>query len=430
MKLSVKQTRALDYIEDSITNYILYGGAAGGGKSYLIAYSALKISLLYPGSVVGIGRKELKRLKQTTLVSFFRVAKAQGVEHTYRYNASSSEINFYNGSKILLMDLAHKPADPDFESLGSTEFSIFFIDEAGEIMERCYNILKTRVRYNLPYGIPKVVMCANPSKNFLKREFVDSWRDGNLKKNYAYIPASVTDNANLEKSYVEVMEALEGIDRERLLLGNWDYNDGDLDLVTWESIQDIFENIPNKDGRNYLSADIATYGVDKFIIMFWEGLNISKVYVIAKSEGDKIVNKLKEKMSYHKVTSSKLVFDGDGVGSMLGGFFRNARRFQNGGKPLKDSRILQKKDRLEYANLKTQCAYKLAEYIRQGFITCSDKRYKKEIEQELQQLQRTRVDDDVKLYIKSKEDIKASLGRSPDFLDAMLMRMHFEIKRR
>jgi len=70
MKLNIKQTRALDYWEDDITTEILYGGAAGGGKSILGAYALAKSAMRYPETRWLMGRESLKTLKETTLQSF------------------------------------------------------------------------------------------------------------------------------------------------------------------------------------------------------------------------------------------------------------------------------------------------------------------------------------------------------------------------
>ena len=78
MELSIKQTIALDLLEDKSTNEILFGGGAGGGKTALGCYWQLKQRLKYPNTRGLIGRAVLKTLKETTLVSFFQVAKMQG----------------------------------------------------------------------------------------------------------------------------------------------------------------------------------------------------------------------------------------------------------------------------------------------------------------------------------------------------------------
>jgi len=106
-------------------------------------------------------------------------------------------------------------------------------------------------------------------------------------------------------------------------------------------------------------------------------------------------------------------------------------RFQNGAKTIRDvsDAFYTKNLKREYENLKTQCAYKAAQIIRNAGMTCTDHRYKGKMEQELQQLQRSKVDSDTNLFIKSKEEIKKSLGRSPDFLDNIIMRAFFEIRR-
>ena len=75
MELTIKQTKALDYLEDKVTNEVLFGGGAGGAKSVLGCYWQLKNRLKYPGTRSIIGRSKLKTLKETTLQSFFGCVK-------------------------------------------------------------------------------------------------------------------------------------------------------------------------------------------------------------------------------------------------------------------------------------------------------------------------------------------------------------------
>ena len=91
MELSIKQTTALDLLEDTRTNEVLFGGGAGwgGGKTALGCYWQLKMRLKYPNTRGLIGRAVLKTLKETTLVSFFQIAKMQGLEANkhFKFNA-------------------------------------------------------------------------------------------------------------------------------------------------------------------------------------------------------------------------------------------------------------------------------------------------------------------------------------------------------
>jgi phage terminase large subunit len=105
MKLNKKQTIALDYLEDNITEEVLFGGAAGPGKSLLGCYWQLKNRLKYPGSHGLIGRAVMKTLKDTTLKTFLEVASKQGLKRGRHYQLTSSQdkenpncIEFFNGS--------------------------------------------------------------------------------------------------------------------------------------------------------------------------------------------------------------------------------------------------------------------------------------------------------------------------------------------
>lgn len=99
------------------------------------------------------------------------------------------------------------------------------------------------------------------------------------------------------------------------------------------------------------------------------------------------------------------------------------RGFSNGGKVWNNE---------NYANLKTQCAYKTASDINDGLygFRCElDENTKEQVRQELEQLQNAAPDKDGKLTIKKKEDIKRDIGRSPDFSDAIIMRKYFDLFR-
>jgi len=85
-----------------------------------------------------------------------------------------------------------------------------------------------------------------------------------------------------------------------------------------------------------------------------------------------------------------------------------------------------------YRNLKSQCYFLLAKYINEKKISCfKDVRVetKQFIIEELEQVKRKNIDKDGKLEIVAKEDVKELLGRSPDFSDAMMMRMYFEVNK-
>ena len=112
MNLTKKQTQALDYLEDSTTNELLFGGGAGGAKSFLGCLWIILSCLKYDGTRWVIGRSKLKALKETTLNTFFEVAKMLGMsagEH-YVYNAMSGTIKI-GQSEVILKDLFHYPSD-------------------------------------------------------------------------------------------------------------------------------------------------------------------------------------------------------------------------------------------------------------------------------------------------------------------------------
>ncbi|MEK6883938.1 MAG: hypothetical protein AABY22_30185, partial [Nanoarchaeota archaeon] len=62
-----KQIRASEFWKDEVTEEILYGGAKGGGKSYLGASLIFGDALIYPETHYFIARQELIDLRKYTI---------------------------------------------------------------------------------------------------------------------------------------------------------------------------------------------------------------------------------------------------------------------------------------------------------------------------------------------------------------------------
>ena len=129
MKLLAKQEHAVWFLKDNVTEEVLYGGAAGGGKSALGCLWLMEMCLKYPGTRWLMGRSKLKTLKETTLNTFFELATLLKLSGQFSYKSAQHVIYWNNGSEIILKDLFHYPADPNFDSLGSLEIKGDFIDE-------------------------------------------------------------------------------------------------------------------------------------------------------------------------------------------------------------------------------------------------------------------------------------------------------------
>ena len=427
MELSIKQTIALDLLEDKTTNEILFGGGAGGGKTALGCYWQLKQRLKYPNTRGLIGRAVLKTLKETTLVSFFQVAKMQKLESGkhYKYNGQMSQIELFNGSVILLKDLYAYPSDPNFDELGSLEITDAFIDEANQIEDKARNIIKSRIRFQLDENdlIPKVLYTCNPSKNWTYSEFYKPQVDNTIAPNKRFVASLIDDNPFISKHYKENLLTLDTVSKERLLFGNWEYSNDPSTLIDYDKILDAFNSGYLPIGPRYISCDVARFGSDSTVIGIWDGLRVKLHQYNGKSVVE-VANIIKQFQAEFQIPNSQVVVDSDGVGGGVADMIAGCKNFVNNSSPLENPTTRQKEN---FDNLKSQCYYKLADYINDNkiFINASGT-IKEKIVQELEQVKQKSVDNDGKKGIIPKDKVKALIGRSPDFSDCLAMRMVFE----
>jgi len=428
-KTFTKQKDAFIGLTDRITTELMFGGGAGGSKSYTGWMWVTMMSLCYPETHYFVGRNTLKDIMLYGMQTFTEIKNFLHLEKDldYKINGQYNYIEFKNKSKIYMLECKRKPSDTDFHGLGSSLFTSGFIEEAGEVHYDAYDTLCSRVgRWNNDkYGIlGKIFITCNPAKNWLYTFFYRKSIDKTLPENQGYIPALAKDNPYCPAEYVDRLSRLgDKNKRERLYLGNWDYDDDPSALCGWDAICDIFTNDHVIGGQKYISADLAMQGRDKFIAGYWEGNRCTVSIDKGKSTGKSIELDLKELKDSKGVGNSNIVADSDGLGAYLESYINNIKTFHGNTTP---------KNKKEFNNLKSECAFKLAELInnREIKIICSQFQ-QEEIKKEISAcLKRDNLDnDEQKKKLISKDKMKESLGHSPDYLDMLLMKMIFEVKK-
>jgi hypothetical protein len=419
MKLLPKQKNAVKYLKDSITTEVLYGGAAGGGKSALGCLWLIESSQKYIGSRWLMGRSKLKNLKETTLNTFFELSSKLDISNQFSYNAQSGIINWNNGSQIILKDLFHYPSDPNYDSLGSLEITGAFVDECNQVNYKAWQIVKSRCRYKLTeFGlIPKVLGTCNPAKNWTYSEFYKP-KDKGINK--VFIQSLPLDNPHLPKSYLESLLSLDKTSKERLYYGNWEYDDDPSTLIDFDAILDYFNPIHIKRTSNmYMTIDVARKGKDKTVFRIWDDHICIKRIAIPITKVNEVVDKAKELMQTYAVPLSHVIADEDGVGGGVVDYL-NCYGFVNGSRPLYNG---------NYTNLKTQCSVLMAQSIQERKFgeLVENKEIKDLVAEEFEQIKYRNIDKDGKIEIEPKELIKEKIGRSPDDWDSIMMRYYFEL---
>jgi len=417
-----RQAEALQYLSnDSSVNYVLYGGAAGGGKTMLGCTWQILRRLKYPGTRGLIGRAKLDTLKKTTVATFLEVANMIGLVagKDFTYNQQSHIIKFMNGSEIILADLFLYPSDPYMTDLGGLEITDFLIDEAAEVSEKAFNIVSSRVRYKLNEFnlVPKGLITCNPSKNWIYNQFYLPYKNESLPEYKAFVQALPGDNLYLPESYVTSLTRLPEVDRKRLLEGDWEYDNSADRLYQYEELMRCFRESAEQGKEMYLTGDIARLGKDRTVLCVWNGFNCIDIVVLSQKRIDETKREVQRLMSQYNIKLSNVLVDEDGVGGGLVDSLR-CRGFQNGSKAVRGS---------HYQNLKADCYFKLGELIDKNQIILPI-RYQEDIVKELELIRRVNPDADGKLKVTSKETISQRTGGlSPDFADAIMMRAYFDL---
>lgn len=236
MELNLTVTaRQKEFIKAS-ADEVLFGGAAGGGKSYGQLTDALLYALKYPGSQQLILRRTFPDLERSLILAHFKFYPLRG--GIYKYNSSAHRGKFQNGSTIEFGYLDH---EKDVYQYQGAEYDTIRFDELTHFTETMYLYLVGRLRGVNSY--PKQIKSsANPGgigHTWVKARFIDIGAPNEVhtvtddqsgtQSTRLFIPSRVTDNSALMASdpeYIKRLERLPEKERRALLYGDWDLFDG------------------------------------------------------------------------------------------------------------------------------------------------------------------------------------------------------------
>ena len=231
------------------TKHVGFGGARGGGKSWVVRDKAKRLSLRYgrpnpnsQGIKILIVRRTFPELVNNHIT--FLQTELYGIA---KYNESKKVFTFFNGATI---KFGYCNSDKDLDQYQGAEFDIIFLDEATQLKEEWIKKITACLRgvNDFPKRIYYTCNPGGVSHGYFKRLFIDKqYEAGEYPEDYTFIQSLVTDNKALMASqpdYIKQLEALPPKLREAWLYGRWDIFEGQFfeDFRTTPDIQKCAES--------------------------------------------------------------------------------------------------------------------------------------------------------------------------------------------
>lgn len=243
LNLNYSPTKKQQMFHESTADRILYGGAAGGGKSYAMCWDALLRCLIWEGTDAYMFRRTYPMLEKTLIKTMQEIVpKGLG-----KYVGDKHEYRLANGSTIYFCYCDNEGTD--LNNYQGAQIDWLYFDELTHFTKGMYDFLVTRLRTEkqdgsaLPYE-PSVHCASNPGgagHSWVKQMFVDRTDNGEKivrdviyddvrKKKMVirtqYIPATAYDNPYLQDNYIFNLLQKPKALREALLYGKWDAFEG------------------------------------------------------------------------------------------------------------------------------------------------------------------------------------------------------------
>lgn len=411
MKINIKRPNLTTYQKDFLYNdsrFTITEASTKAGKTFSHVYWIYERAH-EPWNKPNYNHWWVAPVYSQAKIAFKRLRVKLGNTGVYKINESNLTIKCPNGVYIHF-----KSADKPDNLFGEDVYSIVF-DEAPRAKVDAFYALRSTI--TATKGVMKLIGNFGGVSNWMHQLKEKALKD----KEYSYhkvtawdaVEAGILDREEIEQAQKDLPPKI----FKQLYLA--EAQESEDQLISFEAMANMWTNTHAKTGKRYITADIALHGSDKFQIYVWDGFVIIDSLTVDKCEADEVERLLKEISEKHSVGRSNIVYDADGLGSFLRGYLRGARPFNNGAKPINKN---------NYKNLKSECGYEFAKIVNDNQVYINCELDKSELLKELECLQSYALDNDGKIQLMPKAKIKEVIGHSPDKLDALIMRMIFELQ--
>lgn len=239
----------------------------------------------------------------------------------------------------------------------------------------------------------------------------------------------------------------EAITRE--LLGVWRKFEDDEEIISAKMLDDIFENIPQTNGKGYrwITCDVAMEGGDKFIIWVWDDWHVIDIIVKQNISAPEILNLIRATAKKYGISNNRIIYDAIGMGEFLGsrykdkGFIPNSIPYKSNESP-KDKNVffdLNAELLNEYRIKIIDKQISFSEEVLNKVISIKDKGGKIILQRTISEILqherkamrwlKTGNSMSGKLRVITKKEMRKIIGGSPDLTDALRQRLYGERKK-
>ena len=211
--------------------YCGYGGARGGGKSWVLRIKAALLANRYgapnswsEGIKICIVRRTLVDVRNNHIIPMRIMLRGLA-----KFNQAERTFYFPNGATIHFEYYDHEGDSNHFQGV---EYDVIFVDEATQMEEQWLKIIAASCRgaNDFPHRIYYTCNPGGPGHQYIKRIFIDRlYKDDEDPEDYDFVQAKVTDNTvlmEMDPTYIGFLKNLPPKLRKAWLDGDWDIYEG------------------------------------------------------------------------------------------------------------------------------------------------------------------------------------------------------------